>query len=372
MRIRRYVAASLPAAVAQVRKELGTDAVILEVRRVRAPGLKGWFSARRVEVTAAGAEHAPVTVPATPPVPPSRGGNREPGAAPFPTWEQLRGRSAALAARPPGDLPERLREPYEAVQKSVDNLVRQGVNLDLARSLVDKALAGVPAEKLSDGAALRQALREEILHLFPAAPADPLQGRVVAFIGPTGVGKTTTIAKLAAIHSLQRGQRVALITADTYRIAAVEQLRRYAEILRLPLEVVFTPDDLSGALARHEGADLVLMDTAGRSPAQGLHLAELRNLLARCPEAQTVLVVSATTKTDDLERVFERFAPLQPNQLVFTKLDETTTPGSVLNLVERTKMPVGYLTNGQNVPDDLEVARPERLVELILGGERHA
>lgn len=366
MRIRRYVAASLPAAVAQVKKDLGPEAVILEVRRVRAPGLIGWFRPRRVEVTAAGGEPN-----ARAEVPPSSSGQAFVPSAPAPppaaTWAV-----AATAFLPTELLPERLRRPYALAREQVTKLVQRGVRLELAQELVERALANVPEDRLADGAALTESLRREMLRLFPSRPAEPLSGRVFAFIGPTGVGKTTTIAKLAAIYSLQKEKRVAILTQDTYRIAAVDQLKRYAEILRLPLEVLFTPDDLPAALERQGQADLILLDTAGRSPKQGMHLAELRTFLGRCPEIQTVLVVSATTKPDDLELVFERFQPLHPNQLVFTKLDETTSVGSILNLMARAKMPVGYVTNGQNVPDDVEVASPEKLVDMVLGGTPNA
>ncbi|MDI3521891.1 MAG: flagellar biosynthesis protein FlhF [Bacillota bacterium] len=366
MRIRRYVATSLPEAVAQVRKDLGPEAMILEVRRVRAPGLRGWFGRRRVEVTAVAAER-----PSPAPV---AGGSLSAAAPPAvaPAHPPAQ-RAAPVTAAPPEELlPERWRRASSLAREQVERLVEQGVRLALARTLVERALAELPEGELGDGQALSAGVRREILRLFPARPADPLAGRIFAFVGPTGVGKTTTIAKLAAVYSLQKAKRVALVTADTYRIAAVEQLKRYAEILRLPLEVVFTPEDLPAALARQKEADLILVDTAGRSPAQGMHLAELRSFLARCPEVQTVLVLSATTKSADLDQVFERFSALAPDQLVFTKLDETTSAGSLLNLIERARMPVGYVTNGQNVPDDLELARPERLAELILGGNSRA
>jgi len=365
MSIRRYVAASLPAAVAQVKKDLGPEAIILEVRRVRAPGLTGWFRPRRVEVTAAGGEPYPQAEA------PSRPSN-QPAAPSAPTPPAAAWNAASTAFLPSELLPERLRRPYALAREQVSKLVRRGVQLELAQELVERALANLPEDRLADGAALSQSLRREMLRLFPNRPAEPLSGRVFAFIGPTGVGKTTTIAKLAAIYSLQKEKRVAILTQDTYRIAAVDQLKRYAEILRLPLEVLFTPDDLPKALERQGQADLIFLDTAGRSPKQEMHLAELRTFLGRCPEIQTVLVVSATTKPEDLEHVFERFRSLNPSQLLFTKLDETTSVGSILNLMVRAKMPIGYVTNGQNVPDDVEVASPEKLVDLILGGTSDA
>ena len=191
-------------------------------------------------------------------------------------------------------------------------------------------------------------------------------------MGPTGVGKTTTVAKLAAVYSLQQGKKVALITTDTYRIAAVEQLRRYANILHVPLAVVYTADDLQSALDQYKEAEVILVDTAGRSPQQGLHLAELRNLLASIPDLQTALVVSATTKAEDLELIYERFRIFSPCQVVFTKIDETESAGTLLSLVNLMQVPVGFIANGQNVPDDLKAANPNLLANLILGGANHA
>ena len=184
-------------------------------------------------------------------------------------------------------------------------------------------------------------------------------------------GKTTTIAKLAAIYKLQQGKEVVLATTDTYRIAAVDQLRRYAEILHVPLEVIYTVDDLKAALDRHWLAGMILIDTAGRSPQQELYLAEVKNLLNEIPAVHTVLVVSATTKMDDIELICDRFRIFDPNEVVLTKIDETRSAGTLLNLVDRLKVPVTYVCNGQNVPDDLMVANPQLLANLVLGGARH-
>lgn len=366
MKIRRYVATSLREAVVQIKRELGADALILEVRRVRAPGIWGFFKPRRVEVTAASSEE------------PNGGPTLKP--QPLVQQPQLTVPASVQAVERPtagesvsnDQLPERLRRSYALVQEEVQFLARRGVELELARELVNQAFAAIPEDKLTNRQALSEALTREVLSLFPEPALEPFEGRIVAFIGPTGVGKTTTIAKLAANYSLQKGKQVALITADTYRIAAVDQLKRYAEILNLPLEVIFTPADLPAAIARHASADMILIDTAGRSPHQGMHLAELRDLIRQCPGVSRVLVVSATTKADDLVEIYTRFSMLRPDQLVFTKLDETKTAGSLLSLVKRARIPVSYVTFGQNVPDDLEMVTPKRLVEMILGGNSYA
>jgi flagellar biosynthesis protein FlhF len=360
MKIRRYIAFSMEEAVDRVKRELGRDAVILEVRRIRAPGILGFIKPRRVEVTAAVAQ--PVVPPASP--------RLESLLIPATTKAVL---SGSLVTRDflPEDiktLPKQLQAPYELVCRYKERLVRRGVTPDLAKSIVEQALEAVPPEQMGDANILGSRIHQVIMKLFQSQKVQDQPDRTLAFVGPTGVGKTTTVAKLAAVYSLQQRKKVALITTDTYRIAAVDQLKRYADILHIPLEVVYTPEDLDAALKRHLEVDMVLVDTAGRSPKQGLHLAELKNLLAAVPDIETALVLSATTKAEDLDLIYDHFSIFAPSQVVFTKIDETKSAGALLNLVNRTQLPVTFVTNGQNVPDDLEVAGPEFLTELVLGG----
>jgi flagellar biosynthesis protein FlhF len=363
MRIRRYVAPALDEAVDRVKKELGRDAIILEVRRIRAPGLWGWFKRRRIEVTAA------VTQPtiSSPPAAVIKG----PPARPVPP-QKSNFKPARLSLTPEEDIvPEQLRLPYALARQQTDLLIARGVRPELARQLVKQAMEALATNELTDGEAVRRSVSKVIASRFIPQNQKDCSGRIVAFVGPTGVGKTTTIAKLAAVYKLQQGKEVTLITTDTYRIAAAEQLRRYAEILHLPLEVVYTTTDLLTALDRHQLTGIVLVDTAGRSPQQEMYLAELRALLARIPNIHTILVVSATTKAEDLDLIYERFQVFSPNEVILTKVDETQSVGTLLNLVERMRVPVGFVCNGQNVPDDLMVANPQLLADLVLGGANY-
>ena len=179
------------------------------------------------------------------------------------------------------------------------------------------------------------------------------KSRVVALIGPTGVGKTTTIAKLAARFSLIEKKKIGLITLDTYRIAAVEQLKIYADIMGLPLQVVYKPGDLKAAVERFSNRDLVFIDTAGRSPRNDEQMAELVALFQEAEPDEVILVLSATTKSEDLLDTFKRFNIIKIDKIIFTKLDETNCYGSILNTIHRTKKRVSYVTNGQNVPTTL-------------------
>jgi flagellar biosynthesis protein FlhF len=191
----------------------------------------------------------------------------------------------------------------------------------------------------------------------------------VALVGPTGVGKTTTIAKLAAIYRLREKCNVGLITVDTYRIAAVEQLRTYADIIDLPMQVVSTPREMRQAVRRLEGLDLILMDTAGRSPRDEIKIQELKSFLTEAAADEVHLVLSSVGSIRSLELTAERFASVGTTGLIFTKLDEATGLGNLLTLLRSSGLPLSYLTNGQNVPDDIETADPQRMAQLVLAME---
>jgi len=184
------------------------------------------------------------------------------------------------------------------------------------------------------------------------------------------VGKTTTIAKLAANYRLRRRQNVGLITVDTYRIAAVEQLRTYADIIDLPMQVVSTPREMREAVERLSGLDLILMDTAGRSPRDEIKIQELKAFLAEAGADEVHLVLSSMAGARCLAQTIERFAAVGTTAMILTKLDEAPGLGNLLPLLQSNGLPVSYLTNGQNVPDDIQVAEPRQLAYLMLGIER--
>lgn len=196
--------------------------------------------------------------------------------------------------------------------------------------------------------------------------------RVIFFIGPTGVGKTTTIAKIASKLKVDCGKKVAFLTADTYRIAAAEQLRTYANILDTPLTILYTPEDLNAAVDRVKAYDIVLCDTAGFSHRNDAQRDDTRRLIeALSPEIsrEVYLVLSATTKYKDLLEIADIYHEVSDYKLIFTKLDETTTYGNLLNIKLYSGADISYITNGQNVPDDMEVFSSQRIVKQLLGGQ---
>lgn len=195
--------------------------------------------------------------------------------------------------------------------------------------------------------------------------------RVIFFIGPTGVGKTTTIAKIASKYKMESNQKVAFITADTYRIAATEQLRVYANILDAPMSIVYSPDELNAAAAKIMDYDLIFVDTAGfshKNETQREDMKRLINGLAPEYDKEVYLVLSATTKYHDLLEIVDSYHEISAFKLIFTKLDETTAYGNILNIKLYSGADLSYVTNGQNVPADLEVFHTQKIVKQLLGG----
>lgn len=191
---------------------------------------------------------------------------------------------------------------------------------------------------------------------------------IVALVGPTGSGKTTTLAKLAAHYALNKQKNVSIITADTYRIAAIEQIRTFAEIIKIQLQVVFSPDEVGAALAACENDDIVFVDTAGRSQKNHEHMKTLEQLMEVLKPNETHLVLSATTKDSDLRDMIKRYQKIAISKLLFTKLDETSRIGNIYNAVYTSGIPVSYCTFGQSVPDDIELAQPGRFAQRLWEG----
>lgn len=190
--------------------------------------------------------------------------------------------------------------------------------------------------------------------------------KIAALLGPTGVGKTTTLAKIAAQCVLEKGVSTAFITADTYRISAVEQLKTYADILGLPIAIVYTPDELKEAIQKFRQKQLILIDTAGRSQHNRRQMAELKEFLAVNQNIEKYLVLSATTKNEDAKDILDKFSGCKPDKVIFTKTDETRSLGIILNILRRKEMRLSYLTNGQSVPDDIVPAEAGKLAKLFL------
>jgi flagellar biosynthesis protein FlhF len=240
-------------------------------------------------------------------------------------------------------------------------------NQEATDSIGDTSDAG--DTRNADYAAVRQVLLQRLSSQREKSLSP--ETKVAHFVGPTGVGKTTTIAKLAAEQVLKHQRKVGFITSDTYRIAAVEQLKTYATILNIPLEVVFSPQDLNRAFQKFADRDVIFMDTAGRNFRNEMYVSELNALLSNHGNAETFLVLSMTMKYRDMKAVTENFLKFGLDKVLFTKMDETDSYGPIVNLVNHYPLQLSYMANGQSVPDDIAVANEERIVDLLLEGNGH-
>ena len=264
------------------------------------------------------------------------------------------------------------RELPQALFQLFTNLIDAEVNEKLAREFVDQIRQELSENEELDieslNARATQKVEQEIGVTGPIQ-VEAGKSRLVALVGPTGVGKTTTIAKLAANYRLCEKVRVGLITVDTYRIAAVDQLRTYADIIDLPMEVVSTPREMREAVSKLDDLDLVLMDTAGRSPRDEVKIQALKSMLAEARPDEVHLVLSSAASAASLIKTAERFSGVGTTTLILTKLDEATGLGNLLPLIRNCRLPLSYITNGQNVPDDIQPADPHQLALMMLGGQ---
>jgi flagellar biosynthesis protein FlhF len=377
-------------ALAQVRRELGSQASVLHTRQLRpriwsrllgAPAMFEIVASTSVSVPSRLPHKRTRLAPLPPtqvgialdgPIAPAAGDPTARAAASLQLYAQLTElqakvddlfKSAGREARP--DLPDCLFRVFT-------DLIDADIGEDAARDLVDRVRRLPSAGEPLDAAALKERVSDLVeAEISIAGPILPTPGRrhLVVLVGPTGVGKTTTIAKLAANFRLREKRRVGLITVDTYRIAAVEQLRTYADIIDLPMEIVATPREMHQAVARMADLDLILMDTAGRSPRDEVKIQELKSMLAEAAPDEVHLVLSSVAGAASLAKTAEQFAAVGTTALVLTKLDEAASLGNLLALVRASRLPLSYLTHGQNVPDDIAAADKRRLARLILGLE---
>jgi flagellar biosynthesis protein FlhF len=353
MQIKRFEAKDVQEALRQVKGAMGTDALILSTKTVHPPaGRFGLGRQSRVEVIAA-LDRQPVVLPA---------GRRPPereGAAP--------GSVLAEETAPAWWERARLKGRKGDEETCVHRILSTGLATDFVQGLMEEVKARRPeAPGRTPAETVREILRSKLMASIDVASPLKEGARAWAFIGPTGVGKTTTLAKLAAQMSLKGTRKIGLISLDTYRIGAAEQLASYGRILGLPADVAGTREELRKALERHRGKDLLLIDTAGHNPRDTAQMEELKGLLETVPGVENHLVLSATTRDEDQARIVERFRMMPIGSYLFTKIDETEGYTSIVNQMLRFKRPLSYLTTGQRVPEDIEPATKSRVAGLVL------
>lgn len=380
MRIKRFEAADTTTALTMVKEELGENAVILSTRTLKTgAGAKG---RPRVEVVAAMEYDAePLTVP------PPEIENSEPapaGRQPVtygyqavrppkntvakPKAEENFDRQLAAQLAPTAPVEKAIHiEAHDLKRRFANFLRRQYLSkneLDSQASGTDKGKAKTGRPDPKQVAQWRDKVIDQ-LQINPLHIGITERPAIVALVGPTGVGKTTTAAKVAAWYSIHEGLKVALLSMDCYRIGATDQLRTYARIMRLPCEIALRKKDLAAAVARHSDKDLIIIDTAGKSPYDPSHVKELASWFASCPGIEPHLVVSSTYKKEDLQHILKAYQPLRANGLVLTKLDETRAYATLCQQVAAAKMPISCLCTGQRVPEDFLLASRDFLQTLF-------
>lgn len=393
MRIRRYEAPTIQEALMKVKKDLGPEAVILYTKTFRKGGVLGLFGRPMAEITAGvdlnllddvskrksantavidKAEVAVSKVSLAPTLSPTLAPT---GAALDPARAKVKALQRELNEMKTSSVASALRDLSSLETSSIlspgfTKLRKKMVKQEVEEFLIQKMVKGMMAESVDPEKSeevfgwIQRFVEGTLKIAQPSSSAD--YQKVLAFVGPTGVGKTTTLAKLAARFNLMERKKVAMITADTYRIAATEQLKTYGRIMGIPVEVADSADDVPEILKKYRAMDLVLIDTAGRSPSSDDQLEELKYFISKSQVDEIHLVLSATTKYYDMIRIIERFGSVAPiNRMIFTKLDETRYYGAFVNLMNNFQVPLSYYSTGQNVPDDLEVPEPHSLSDRI-------
>lgn len=366
MNIKRFVARNTQEALRMVKQEMGSEAVILRTRTIHGKDEKSGQGRETIEVTAA------VDYDVTPQYRHQKG---DPGArALLDRYENLEAQireirdllwsiEAGTVLQPETILDSGARGQYGYLKDF-------GIKGEIIRSLLRKM---VPDDAGKTGEQGQDRLKQSLVNILKninmgGAVTGGSDQAIHAFIGPTGVGKTTTLAKLAARTAIEQGKKVALITVDTFRIAAVNQLETYARIMGIPMEVASTRMELRKAIARHGDCDHLFVDTVGRSPRDTREIDQLLDLLKISKKIHGYLVLSATTDLRQLLLAETRFRALPYESYIFTKLDEVEDASPMVNFLLCQSRPVAYFTTGQQVPEDVEPASKKRLAKIILSG----
>lgn len=397
MIIKRYLVNNMNEAMTRIRYELGMDAVIISQRKIRKPGISGFFSKKIIEVTAA--------------VDNSKDEKKKQVAEKDDIQDSINALKKIMKDRPAekvveekpvidasihdikkeestekettaqnSEVNDKLLEEFAEIKSMLSEITeskgkasstrKSKLQLtleaaDISEKNIKKILTSIKnnKQKIDENEKLKNAIKK-----FVTTSKAKMEGTVV-LVGPTGVGKTTTIAKLAGRLALIDKKKVGLITVDTYRIGAVEQLRTYADIMSIPFRVVITLKDMESAIESMKDCDVILVDTTGRSSKNSMQISELRAFVDKANSSNVNLVISCTTKDKDIECITEGFKELNYDSVIITKLDETTTYGSIINILDSAKKPLNYVTTGQNVPEDIKKLTADDVCKLVLGEE---
>ncbi len=385
MKIKRYMGKNTQEALLKVKMDLGNNAIILNTKKVRQKGIKKFFSSPMIEIMAAiddddarNKDRELTKIDATYKAYNNPQKNLSEKEEKFTELENkvtnienLLDKILNIVA-PEKNLSEADKDEQNKLpqiyQLLYNNLLRNEVDEEIAKSIIEQVAKKSDSRNLNDTSLVMHSV---IAAMF--GKAEPITLRtdgkptVILFVGPTGVGKTTTLAKLAASFMLSEGKNVGLITADTYRIAAVDQLKTYAEILGIPISVAYSMEEIRNEIERYNDKDVILIDTAGSSYRDKQKFEELKNQVNECNADSIFLVLSSTVSSKNCKEIIKNYEFIPNYKLIFTKLDETPVYGNILNTKCYSDKSLSYITNGQNVPDDIEIANVERLSKNLLG-----
>ncbi len=406
MIIKKYTARTEAEAVELAKKELGDDVVVMNVKEVKHKGFLAFLRAKQLEVTVAKEDEkekfSPIRKETTAKAEVSQQAIEKKVVDTTSIEEKLESLQNLLVSKlqsaesTAGQVNNAEKTGEEATLQKAEEKESETVEKDdeylkflkvLYNTMLDNEVDERYANQIIDGLdkgykpsqsfdhLLASVYQRLILKFGKSEKIEPAtEGpKVVVFIGPTGVGKTTTIAKLASQFAIEEKKKVALLTADTYRIAAAEQLRTYANIMQVPFRVIYGEEEMVEAVKDFYSYDYIFVDTMGHSHRNEEQRECTRTFvenLEGLAEYQCFLVLSSTTKYKDLIKIVDNYKGIADYQLIFTKLDETYTLGNLLNLRMYTQAPISYVTCGQNVPEDIEIFDPQKVVKLLLGGKK--
>lgn len=369
MKMKKYRASTMPEAMKKVRAELGEQAVVLESKTVFTGGFFGLFKKKQVEVVAAAdpsQSAAPARVMPPKSVPPAAAREQASPQPAAPIQKELNEMKRLL---------QEINQPADgiypaAIQPVMVHLKEQ----NLAKTLLHETGQHVLKRWTEDSKAGTETIKKWVIDFLAGKlpEVNSPRAKYVYLLGPTGVGKTTTLAKLSSRQVMNEKKRVAFVTADTYRVAAIEQLRTYAALLNAPIKVAYSYKDMQLILTDLARYDVIFIDTAGRNFREEQYVKELQPFVQKTNrESAYFLVLSAAAKEDDLHDIIHNFSSIDLTGFIFTKIDETKTKGPMINLMIEHKLGVAYATNGQNVPDDLLVMDRTATAALLFEDFRH-
>lgn len=369
MKVKKYVAPTIHEAMSQIRKELGTDAVILSSKEIQEGRFLGLFKKRKVEVVAA-LDRDPVLMKQQKPItkkPDSILSKTKENSMNIELISEMKNMRRLLEQQ---SLQQQVHKYPLDYQTVYYHMIEQEVQEEIATSIMESVIKQHEQKNTFPKAAvIARDVKHEIESRLTNLSFEGISksAKIVHFVGPTGVGKTTTIAKVAAKSMLEDKKSVAFITMDTYRIAAIEQLKTYAKILDNPVEVAYSPEDYQNAMEKFQNYDLILVDTAGRNYRDEQYVKELTKNIKLKDNVENYLVLSLTAKPKDITDIFQSFRHIDINGLIFTKIDETRQYGSLLNIPLTHQLGIAYITNGQEVPDNIVIPSKEVISNYIVG-----